>query len=185
MPRCPAKSVKELIALAKAKPGQVMFGSPGVGTSPHLTAELFKLQAGCGYAAGALQGLRAGLREPHLGRSARSCSRPCSPQLPHVKSGKIRALGVTTKKRVVDRPRRADDRRIRRCRDSRPRSGSVSSGPPACRGRSWTPLRSACARRRQPRHEGSPRRAGYGRGREQARGVRRGHPARAPGSGRR
>ena len=42
----PAKNVKDLIALAKAKPGQLTFGSPGFGTSPHMTAELFKQTAG-------------------------------------------------------------------------------------------------------------------------------------------
>jgi tripartite-type tricarboxylate transporter receptor subunit TctC len=45
-PAVAAKSVKELIALAKAKPGQLTFGSSGIGSSPHMTAELFKQAAG-------------------------------------------------------------------------------------------------------------------------------------------
>src|SRR5262249_7681792 len=45
-PGLPAKSVKELIALVKAKPGQLSYGSPGVGSSSHLTMELFRLSAG-------------------------------------------------------------------------------------------------------------------------------------------
>jgi hypothetical protein len=67
-PTVAAKNVKELIALAKAKPGTLMFGSPGVGTSPHLTAELFKLVAGM-TCRSALQRLGNGLRQPDLGRS--------------------------------------------------------------------------------------------------------------------
>jgi tripartite-type tricarboxylate transporter receptor subunit TctC len=45
-PSVPARSVKDLIALAKTKPGELTFGSPGIGTSPHMTAELFKQTAG-------------------------------------------------------------------------------------------------------------------------------------------
>lgn len=45
-PSVPAKSVKELIALAKARPGSLVIGSPGMGTLPHVAAELFKFMAG-------------------------------------------------------------------------------------------------------------------------------------------
>src|ERR1043166_5812299 len=41
----PVKNIQELIALAKAKPGSINYGSAGVGTTPHLTAELFKSMA--------------------------------------------------------------------------------------------------------------------------------------------
>ena len=99
-PSVPAKNVKELIALAKAKPGEIMFGSPGVGTSPHLAAELFKLTAGVDMP----QVLYKGSGMAHIslisGEVAVALSTVLS-AIPHIKSGKIRALGVTTLKRVA------------------------------------------------------------------------------------
>ncbi len=99
-PSVPAKNMKELIALAKAKPGEIMFGSPGVGTSPHLAAELFKLTAGVDMP----QVLYKGSGMAHIslisGEVAVALSTVLS-AIPHIKSGKIRALGVTTLKRVA------------------------------------------------------------------------------------
>ena len=95
----PAKSVKEVIALAKAKPGQIMFGSPGVGTSPHLTAELFKLQAGVDMPQVLFKGSGMAYVSLISGEVSAAFSTVLS-ALPHVKSGRIRALGVTTAKRV-------------------------------------------------------------------------------------
>src|SRR5262249_53921501 len=45
-PAVPARTVQELVALAKAQPGRFSFSSPGIGSSPHLIAELFKLRTG-------------------------------------------------------------------------------------------------------------------------------------------
>ncbi|MGZ8153806.1 MAG: Bug family tripartite tricarboxylate transporter substrate binding protein [Burkholderiales bacterium] len=95
----PVKSVKDLIALAKAKPGTLMFGSPGVGTSPHLTAELFKLQAGVDMPQVLFKGSGAAYVSLISGEVSVAFSTVLS-AIPHVKSGRIRALGVTTKKRV-------------------------------------------------------------------------------------
>lgn len=95
----PAKSVQELIALAKAKPGTLNFASPGVGTSPHLTAELFKLQAGVDMAQVLFKGSGPAYVSLISGEVQAAFSTVLS-ALPHVKGGKIRALGVTTKKRV-------------------------------------------------------------------------------------
>ena len=94
-----AKSVKELIALAKAKPGTLNFASPGVGTSPHLTAELFKLQAGVDMQQVLFKGSGPAYVSLISGEVQVAFSTVLS-ALPHVKGGKIRALGVTTKKRV-------------------------------------------------------------------------------------
>jgi tripartite-type tricarboxylate transporter receptor subunit TctC len=98
-PSVPAKSVKELIALAKAKPGTLNFGSPGVGTSPHLTAELFKLQAGVDMPQVLFKGSGPAYISLISGEVQAAFSTVIS-AMPHVKGGKIRALGVTTKKRV-------------------------------------------------------------------------------------
>jgi tripartite-type tricarboxylate transporter receptor subunit TctC len=99
-PAVPAKNVKELIALAKTKPGTLMFGSPGVGTSPHLTAELFKLTAGVDMPQVPFKGSGMAYVSLISGEVSVAFSTVLS-ALPHVKSGKIRALGVTTLKRVA------------------------------------------------------------------------------------
>jgi tripartite-type tricarboxylate transporter receptor subunit TctC len=98
-PAVPAKSVKELIALAKAKPGTLNFGSPGVGTSPHLTAELFKLQAGVDMPQVLFKGSGPAYVSLISGEVQVAFSTVIS-AMPHIKGGRIRALGVTTKKRV-------------------------------------------------------------------------------------
>ena len=97
-PSVPAKSVKELVALAKARPGQLQYASPGAGTVQHLAGELFKLQAkvdmlhvpykGSGQS---IIDLIAG--HVHLDFDA------VPPVINHVRSGKLRALAVTSAKR--------------------------------------------------------------------------------------
>jgi tripartite-type tricarboxylate transporter receptor subunit TctC len=95
----PAKNVKDLIALARAKPGQLTFGSPGVGTSPHMTAELFKQTAGVDMQQVLFKGSGAAFISLISGEINASVSTVLS-AMPHVKSGKIRALAVTAAKRV-------------------------------------------------------------------------------------
>ena len=91
----PVKSVKELIALAKAKPGELNYGAPGTGSSPHLGGELFKVLAGVNIvrinyksAGAAITDLIAGQVQLTFG-NALSVS-------PHVKSGRIKGLAVTS-----------------------------------------------------------------------------------------
>ena len=98
-PSIPAKDAKDLIALAKSQPGKFMFGSPGVGTSPHLTAELFKLMAGVNLPQVLFKGSGPAYVSLISGEISLAFATVLS-AMPHVKSGKIRALGVTTKKRV-------------------------------------------------------------------------------------
>jgi tripartite-type tricarboxylate transporter receptor subunit TctC len=98
-PSVAAKDAKELIALAKSQPGKLMIGSPGVGTSPHLTAELFKLMSGVNMPQVLFKGSGPAYVSLISGEVSVAFSTVLS-AMPHVKSGRIRALGVTTRKRV-------------------------------------------------------------------------------------
>ena len=98
-PSVATKTTKDLIALAKAKPGILTFASPGIGTSPHLTAELFKLKAGVDMPQVLFKGFGLAVISLIAGEVQVSFSTILSVQ-PHVKSGKLRALGVSTAKRV-------------------------------------------------------------------------------------
>jgi len=87
-------NVKELIALAKSKPGQLNFGSSGFGTSPHLTGELFNIMAGTKIVAVHYPGSAQALTDLLAGRIQVMFS-PASTVLPHVESGEIRALATS------------------------------------------------------------------------------------------
>ena len=98
-PSLAAKSVKDLIALAKAKPGQLTFGSPGFGTSPHLTAELFKHKAGIEMQQIIFKGSGPAYVSLISGEISAMIATALS-MMPHIKTGRIRPLGVTTLKRL-------------------------------------------------------------------------------------
>jgi tripartite-type tricarboxylate transporter receptor subunit TctC len=97
-PSVPAKNAKELVALAKGRPGQLRHGSTGIGSPHHLAAEIFKTMAGVTMvhvpykgATPALTDVVAGHIEIYFGAMVST--------IPHVKSGRLRALGVTSLKR--------------------------------------------------------------------------------------
>jgi tripartite-type tricarboxylate transporter receptor subunit TctC len=90
-PSVPAKSVKELIALARSRPGQLNFASAGTGTAPHLSGELFKAMAGVDMAHIPYKGSPPAVTDLLAGEIALMFS-PSSTVLPHVKSGRLRAL---------------------------------------------------------------------------------------------
>lgn len=96
----PAHSVNELIALAKAKPGQLAFGSSGSGTVLHLAGELFKVQTGAGIVHVPYKGAALAITDLLGGRIAMMFI-DIAPALPHLKGpgAKLRALGVTTRNR--------------------------------------------------------------------------------------
>jgi tripartite-type tricarboxylate transporter receptor subunit TctC len=97
-PSVPAQSVKELIALAKAKPGQLNYASAGNGTPPHLAAELFKSMAGVDLVHVPYKGNVPAFAD--LVSGAVSLSFPTiTSGLPQVRAGRLRALGVTSKAR--------------------------------------------------------------------------------------
>jgi len=99
----PAKSVKELIDLAKAKPDGLSFASSGTGTSPHMSAELFKLLAGVRILHVPYKGSTAAHPDLLGGRVSMMID-PVAAILPHIRAGRVRALGVTSKKRSAELP---------------------------------------------------------------------------------
>ncbi len=99
-PAVPAKSVKELIALAKAQPGKLNYGSAGPGSSLHMTGELFKLDAGADITHIPYKGTAPALVDLLAGQVQMLFSTMPS-VVPHVKSGKLRALGVSSAKRTA------------------------------------------------------------------------------------
>ncbi len=102
-PTLPVKNVKELIALAKAKPGTLNYASSGVATSTHLATELFKHMTGTDMVQVPFKGGAPGM-VGLLSGQVQLYFATISTALPHVKSGKVRALAVTTAKRSIVAP---------------------------------------------------------------------------------
>ncbi len=102
-PSVPAKSVKELIALAKRKPGQLIFAATGVGVTPHMAMELFKMLAGIDVTIVHFKGQGPTIPDL-LGGHSNASINSIPGFLPHIKSGKLRALGTTATKRTVALP---------------------------------------------------------------------------------
>lgn len=99
-PSVPVKSMTELANLAKSKPDALKYGSAGSGSSTHLAAELFKAQSGVDmlhvpYRGGgpAITAVISGETQVYFA--------PVAAALPHIKQGRLRALAVTTSKRVL------------------------------------------------------------------------------------
>jgi tripartite-type tricarboxylate transporter receptor subunit TctC len=102
-PAVPAKSVKELIALARAKPGAMNYASPGGGTTGHLAAELFKRMAGVDMAIVSYKGGGPAVAAVLSGECQFIFATSLSVQ-PHIKAGRVRALAVTTPQRSPSFP---------------------------------------------------------------------------------
>ena len=98
-PSLPAKTVKELVALARARPGQLNYASAGVGTNPHLSMELFLSMTGLKMIHVPFKGAGPGLIDTVAGHVSVMTPSIIS-GLPHVKGGRLRALGVTSAKRA-------------------------------------------------------------------------------------
>lgn len=97
-PAAPA-SVQELLAAARAKPGALNYGSAGIGSSLHLTGELFKHATGVNLVHVAYKGTAPAITELIAGHVQLMFS-TMPPALPQVKAGKLRALGVTSDRRA-------------------------------------------------------------------------------------
>lgn len=98
-----AKSVKELIALAKSKPGQLTFASSGNGTSIHLAGELFKTMTGTAMLHIPYKGSAPAITDL-LGGQTNMMFDNLPSAMPHIKSGKLRALAVTSVSRSPASP---------------------------------------------------------------------------------
>jgi len=94
----PVGSVRELIARIKSRPGKYSYASVGPGTSTHLAAELFRMQAGLDLVHAAYRGSAPAVTEL-LGGQVNLMFDGGTSSLPHVKSGKLRLLAVSTAKR--------------------------------------------------------------------------------------
>jgi tripartite-type tricarboxylate transporter receptor subunit TctC len=97
-PSVSIKSIKELIAFAKANPGKLNFGSAGTGGLGHLAQELFKMETGLVFTHIPYKGTGPVMNALLAGEVDSSFS-SLVPAMPHVKSGRLRAIGVTTPKR--------------------------------------------------------------------------------------
>lgn len=98
-PSLPVRNLKEFIALVKPRPGQVNFASAGVGTSPHLSMELFLVMANLKMLHVPYKGSGPGVTDLVAGHVPAMMPNMLSAQ-PHIKSGRLRAMGVTGSKRA-------------------------------------------------------------------------------------
>jgi tripartite-type tricarboxylate transporter receptor subunit TctC len=102
-PSLPARSIAELLALAKAKPGVLNYSAAGAGTNPHMAGELFNMLGGVDIVAVQYKGGGPALIAV-LGGEVPITFQNISEAVPHVQSGKLRALGVTSAKRAAALP---------------------------------------------------------------------------------
>jgi len=97
-PTVPIRTIKELIAYAKANPGKLNFGSAGTGGLGHLAGELFKLDTGVVFTHVPYKGTGP-VMNALLSAEVDSSFSSLVPAMPHVKAGRLRAIGLTTPKR--------------------------------------------------------------------------------------
>ena len=97
-PSVPANSIKELIALAKAKPGQLRYGSGGSGSPPHLSTEIFRSMTGIDILHVPYKGITPAMIDAVSGQVQFVIS-VIPAVLPTIRSGKLRALGISSAKR--------------------------------------------------------------------------------------
>ena len=102
-PSLPAGNVKGLVALAKAKPGGLTYASTGNGSTPHLTTEIFKLQAGINLVHVPYKGTPPAVTDLIAGQVTMMFANTLS-VLPHVNTGRLRALAISSGKRSAAAP---------------------------------------------------------------------------------
>jgi tripartite-type tricarboxylate transporter receptor subunit TctC len=102
-PDVPAKTIPELVALLKQKPGEISFAHSGPGSSPHLTAELFQAMTGTRMNGVSYRGVVPGLRDVMAGHLSLMFGDAGS-AMPQIEAGRVRALGVTSNTRLPAAP---------------------------------------------------------------------------------
>jgi tripartite-type tricarboxylate transporter receptor subunit TctC len=102
-PSVPAKTVKELVDIVKASPGKYSFASPGVGSTPHLSGEIFRLSQGIDLPTVQFKGAGPAIQST-LGGHTPVAVTALPPATPQIKEGRLRALMVTSEKRVSALP---------------------------------------------------------------------------------
>jgi tripartite-type tricarboxylate transporter receptor subunit TctC len=102
-PLLKASTVSELVAAAKAKPGEILYGSAGVGTGTHMAAELFQLETASKMTHVPYKALSAALVDLAGGRISILFS-PLGTVIGQIKAGKVKGLAVTTEKRTALAP---------------------------------------------------------------------------------
>ena len=102
-PAVPAKTVREFVAFAKARPGQIAYGSAGFGTNPHLTMELFCAMTGIRMIHVPYKSSTPGVVDLIAGQIAIMAPNMLQ-SIPHVRAGRLRALGVTSAVRSASAP---------------------------------------------------------------------------------
>jgi tripartite-type tricarboxylate transporter receptor subunit TctC len=102
-PSVPVKSIKELVAFAKARPGELLFSTSGVGGPQHLTLELFNSLAGTKIVHVPYKGTAPSMLDLIGGRVSVSAASITS-AMPHARSGKLRALAVAGARRAMAEP---------------------------------------------------------------------------------
>jgi len=103
IPTLPVASIKELVALAKSKPGSISYGSGGSGTASHLGTELFELTGGIKLLHVPYKGTGPAMAAM-MSNEIQLCLAGTSAVLPHTKAGRLKALAVTTSKRSAAMP---------------------------------------------------------------------------------
>lgn len=102
-PSLPARNVKEFIALAKARPGQINFASSGIGTASHLSGEYFASAAKISMTHVPYKGTGNAMADLLTGQVVLLFDQPVS-SMPHVRAGKLRVLGITSAQRFATMP---------------------------------------------------------------------------------
>jgi tripartite-type tricarboxylate transporter receptor subunit TctC len=102
-PSMPAKTVADLIAMIRAKPGEITFASPGAGSAPHLSAEMFQRAAGVKMIHVPYKGIPPAVTDVLGGRVAMLFTTTIS-AAPHIAAGKLRPLAITSRNRLATMP---------------------------------------------------------------------------------